>query len=121
MTTPRGRKKNLLSVRSPCRWRRKSLPEAACAISPPKYRIPKPWPITGKNYYCSGASDGTHLPENNWPLREGQKPRQSLDSVERKRCVVGWAIALLSSVCGDGVESSGVDLLRKAHRKVAFI
>ena len=31
------------------------------------------------------------------------------------------AIALLSPVCGDGVESSGVDLLRKPHPKVAFI
>ena len=86
MTTPRGRKKKLLSVRSPCRWRRKSLPEAACAISPPKYHIPKPWPFTGKNYYCSGVSDGTHLPENNWPLREGQKPRQILDSVRKEEC-----------------------------------
>ena len=86
MTTPRGRKKKLLSVRSPCRWRRKSLPEAACAISPPKYHIPKPRPFTGKNYYCSGVSDGTHLPENNWPLREGQKPRRNLDSVRKEEC-----------------------------------
>ena len=33
----------------------------------------------------------------------------------------GWLLSPCCPVCGDRVESSGVDLLRKAHPKVAFI
>lgn len=120
MTTPRGRKKKLLSVRSPCRWRRKSLPEAACAISPPKYHIPKPWPFTGK-----GLVMGLTFQKTTGHSEKGRNPGEIWILLGR-RSVVSWAtrvaaIALLSPVCGDGVESSGVDLLRKAHPKVAFI